>query len=42
MDMAWISGGYGSDIEGGGDSLLQFNKIYILIVLAITGDGPAI
>ncbi len=25
MDMAWISVGYGSDIEGGGDSLLGTN-----------------
>ena len=25
MDMAWISLGYGSDIEGGGDSLLPFS-----------------
>ena len=24
MDMAWISVGYGPDIEGGGDSLLKF------------------
>ena len=23
MDMAWISLGYGSDIQGGGDSLLN-------------------
>ncbi len=24
MDMAWISVGYGSDIEGGGDSLVAY------------------
>ncbi len=27
MDMAWISGGYGSDREGGGDSLLGFLQV---------------